>query len=195
MEQIEITAPQLDWIKSRVLDGKYSISEHIIRFLMSRKLNIAEIEASLQAGSIVEYRRNLQKRQGSLVRGRVGNKTVSTLCARGKADHMVILLAYLDPSPGWEQDQTINLEGGEFMENKKRPCFFCGGDIKPIVVGNFDYRLEGDLFVVKNVPAGLCLECGEKYISGDAAKKINMRVESGEFSGTDSVRVIDFDVV
>jgi YgiT-type zinc finger domain-containing protein len=197
VSQPQITAPKLGWIQSRVMDGKYSISEHIIRFLTSRKLNIFEVEASLRSGAIVEYRRNPKNVQGSLVRGRIGNKTISVLCIQSEADHMIILLAYLEPAPNWEQDQekTIHPKRGDFMEDKKRSCFFCGGDIKPIVVGNFDYRLEGDLFVVKNVPAGLCLECGEKYISGDAAKKINIRVESGEFAGTDSVRVIDFDVM
>lgn len=195
MPQTKITAPQLDWIQSRVQDGKYSISEHIIRCLTSRNLDISEIEATLETGVIVEYRRNPQNEQGSLVRSRIENNVISVLCIRSEPDHMVILLAYLEPAPSWEQGQTIYPERGDYMENKKRSCFFCGGDIKPIVVGNFDYRLEGDLFVVKNVPAGLCLECGEKYISGDAAKKINIRLESGEFSGTDAVRVIDFDTV
>ena len=197
MAQTQITAPELDWIQSRVQDGNYSISEHIIRFLTSRKLKLSEIEASFRSGAIVEYRRNRKNVLGSLVRGRVGEKTISVLCIRGEGDHMIILLAYLEPAPNWQQEheKTIYSKRGDSMEDKKRSCFFCGGDIKPIVVGNFDYRLEGDLFVVKNVPAGLCLECGEKYISGDAAQKINIRVESGEFIGTDSVRVIDFDVM
>lgn len=193
--ETQITAPDIQWINGCVSDGNYTVSEHIIRFLTSRRLEMAELESSLRTGDIIEYRRNRQNRQASLVRGRVGQKMISTLCGRGSKEHMVILLAYLDPSPGWEMGQSLYPYRGDFMENKKRPCFFCGGKIKDIVVGNFDYRLDGDLFVVKNVPAGLCVECGEKYIAVDAAKKINKRVESGEFSGTDAVRVIDFDTV
>lgn len=76
------------------------------------------------------------------------------------------------------------------MDAKRRRCFFCGGDIKPIVVGNFDYRLDGELFVVKNVPAGLCLTCGEKYVESNVAREINTRVKRGEYSSEDKVRVV-----
>lgn len=191
--QDQVVGPQIDWIREMVDSGRYSVSEHIIRFFISQKLDMAEIVASLESGMVVEWRCNVKKRYGSLVRGKAGDKTLSLLCERADDDTLVMLLAYLNPSPQWQQRQEVESNGGDFMREKKRVCFFCGGDIKPIVVGNFDYRLEGDLFVVKNVPAGLCVECGEKYIESDVAHSINARVSSGEFSGTDTVRVIDFE--
>ena len=78
------------------------------------------------------------------------------------------------------------------MENPFRKCFFCGGEVESITVGNFDYRLAGNLYVIKNTPAGLCLQCGEKYVTADTAQKINAMIEAGNFSGTEEVRVMEF---
>jgi YgiT-type zinc finger domain-containing protein len=78
------------------------------------------------------------------------------------------------------------------MENPFRKCFFCGGDVDAITIGNFDYRLEGKLYVIKNTPAGLCLQCGEKYVTANTAKKINALIEAGGFSGTETVRVMEY---
>ena len=68
--------------------------------------------------------------------------------------------------------------------------FFCGGELKSITYASFDYRLEGELYVVNNVDAHLCVQCGEKYISPDTAKKINELVAAGNFSGTEKVHVV-----
>ena len=78
------------------------------------------------------------------------------------------------------------------MENTYGTCFFCGGNIKAVTVGNFDYRLEGQLYVIKNTPAGLCLECGEKYITAQSAEQINTLINEGTFSGSEEVHVLSF---
>ena len=78
------------------------------------------------------------------------------------------------------------------MDEKQQTCYFCGGKIKNITVGNFDYRLEGLLYVIKNVPAGLCLQCGEKYVTAETAKKINQLVDDGNYLGIEEVRVLEY---
>jgi YgiT-type zinc finger domain-containing protein len=81
----------------------------------------------------------------------------------------------------------------KYMENPFRKCFFRGGDVDTITVGNFDYRLEGKRYVIKDTPAGLCLQCGEKYVTADTARKINALIASGNFAGTEEVRVLAFE--
>jgi YgiT-type zinc finger domain-containing protein len=78
------------------------------------------------------------------------------------------------------------------MSDTIRKCYFCAGELENIVVGNFDYRLEGNLYVIKQVPASLCLQCGEKYVSGETARKIDMQIAEGNYSGTEIVRVLEF---
>lgn len=79
------------------------------------------------------------------------------------------------------------------MDDKLQKCFFCNGKIKQITVGNFDYRLEGQLYVVKNVPAGLCVQCGEKYISASSALIINDKIEAGRYAGTEKVFTLEYE--
>ncbi len=60
-----------------------------------------------------------------------------------------------------------------------RECYFCKGttQIKNIDV---DFRWEGNLYVIKDVPVEVCGQCGEKYYSAEISKKIDELVQSNE---------------
>ena len=45
---------------------------------------------------------------------------------------------------------------------------------------------------IKGIPAGLCIQCGEKYISAQTAQKINELIEQGKFCETEKVLVLDY---
>jgi len=51
-------------------------------------------------------------------------------------------------------------------------CSFCRGPVeeKKII---YDYRRREHLLVMSNVPAGVCLQCGEKYFKPDVLKKMD----------------------
>ena len=79
------------------------------------------------------------------------------------------------------------------MADPQRSCFFCNGKIENITMGNFDYRLEGTLYVIKDVPAGLCDQCGEKYVSAEVAEKINNLIDTHRFVETEVVHVLKYE--
>ena len=185
-------APKIDWIREKIRDAHYQISEHVIKFLMAGLLTVTQIETALITGQVVEIRRHPKLGGSALVRGNAGGKVVLVLCAKGHDEWLIISLAYLTIHPEWAELKCAKPQGVKFMENPFRKCFFCGGDVDSITVGNFDYRLEGKLYVIKNTPAGLCLQCGEKYVTAETAKKINALIEAGEFSGTEEVRVMEY---
>jgi YgiT-type zinc finger domain-containing protein len=58
-------------------------------------------------------------------------------------------------------------------------CSFCGGEVKEGKV-ELDYRYQGKLFVFQNVPAGVCQQCGEKYLTAKIAKEIEHRIQTKE---------------
>lgn len=182
----------LKWIREKVRSGEYSISEHVIRFILFGKITVSDIENALEVGLITEVRENRQKQVAWLIRGRINGNIVSVLCTKGRDDGLMILLALRDKISSWKELDWIRAQEGGFMTDKAHWCFFCGGKIEPVVVGNFDYRLDGNLYVVKNVPAGLCLDCGEKYISAETAKRINLRVSDNNFNDTEAVRVLSY---
>ncbi len=37
----------------------------------------------------------------------------------------------------------------------------------------YDYRRQGHLLIISNVPAGVCCQCGEKYFTPDALKEMD----------------------
>jgi YgiT-type zinc finger domain-containing protein len=191
-EQTGYSAPKIAWIREKIRAAHYQISEHVIKFLMAGLLTVPKIEAAIQTGEVIEIRRNSKGGGSTLVRGYAGGRAILILCSKGHDDWLIISLAYLTIHPQWAELQCAKPDRGNNMENPFRKCFFCGGDVHSITVGNFDYRLEGKLYVIKNTPAGLCLQCGEKYVTADTAKKINALIEAGEFSGTEEVRVMAY---
>lgn len=185
-------APKIEWIRDSIRAGRYQISEHVIKFLMARFLTLSEIEKAIETGEVIEIRSNPKRGGSALVRGLVGEKTVLVLCAKGHEERLIIPLAYLAAYPKWTELLDAKTNRGNMMENLFRQCFFCGGKVEPITIGNFDYRLEGQLYVIKDTPAGLCLQCGEKYVTAKTAQRINALIEAGECSGTDRVRVMQY---
>lgn len=57
------------------------------------------------------------------------------------------------------------------MDYKYADCSFCGGKVeeKKITV---DYRWKGELLIIKDVPAGVCRQCGEQYFRGNVAEEM-----------------------
>ncbi len=63
--------------------------------------------------------------------------------------------------------------------HKYGDCSFCGGEVKGERV-ELDYRYEGKLYIFKDVPAGVCQQCGEKYLIAKVAKELELRIQTKE---------------
>jgi len=181
---------EMEWIRTRAAARKYSISEHVLRFMMSGKVTISQIEDAISNGLIIEDHFNPQRGSSVLILGTSKRIPVHVICADGMDDSVVILFAYKPVLPAWETPRKRNRREGGLMT--ERVCFFCGGELKSITVGNFDYRLKGKLYVIKKVPAKVCVQCGEKYVSAKAAEIINRKVERQEYLMKEEVLVMEY---
>ena len=58
-----------------------------------------------------------------------------------------------------------------------KECYFCKGttEIRSLDV---DFRWEGKLYVIKDVPIEICTQCGERYYSAEISKRIDEIVQS-----------------
>ena len=58
-------------------------------------------------------------------------------------------------------------------------CYFCKGKVhsEPVTI---DYRWGDHLFVIEGVPAGVCHQCGEKYLQSGVYRELERLVTSGE---------------
>ena len=53
----------------------------------------------------------------------------------------------------------------------KNICVFCGGDICKDIVTVVKER-KGKVFIIENVPAGVCTQCGEREYDADVVSKL-----------------------
>ena len=50
-------------------------------------------------------------------------------------------------------------------------CTYCGGAVIE-KKERIDYRYHGQLFIMENVPVGMCNQCGHKFLTSEVAKKL-----------------------
>ncbi|MBI5042852.1 MAG: type II toxin-antitoxin system MqsA family antitoxin [Nitrospirae bacterium] len=73
-------------------------------------------------------------------------------------------------------------------------CYFCKGKVAEQHV-DIDYRWGDTLVVIKNVPAGVCQQCGEKYLSSDVYKELERMAKSkSHLTGKMSVDILAYEV-
>lgn len=56
-------------------------------------------------------------------------------------------------------------------------CRYCGGEVEERP-DRLDYRYHGQLYLVENVLLGVCLQCGEKFLTARVAKQVEAAVSS-----------------
>lgn len=72
-------------------------------------------------------------------------------------------------------------------------CYFCKGRVHKEVV-TVDYRWGGTLVVIQGVPAGVCQQCGEKYIDSDVYKEMErLAKDKSHVLGRLSVDILEFE--
>lgn len=60
-----------------------------------------------------------------------------------------------------------------------RKCYFCKGEIRNQIV-TVDYRWGDRFIIIKNVPAQVCIQCGEKYFDAEVSRQMEHIVLKGE---------------
>ena len=183
----------MDWIKTRTKEKTYFISEHIVRNLTQRLFSIPEIEKVLLDGAILETHHHPLRNNAYLLLGDSKGKPIHVMCTKDDTGNLIVLYAYVPSEPTWTDKKTRKQSNHQEKDEKQMKCFFCNSEIESITVGNFDFRWEGGLYVIKGVPAGLCVQCGEKYISAEISEKIVAKIEKEDFAEKGEVLVFEFE--
>ena len=64
---------------------------------------------------------------------------------------------------------------------KMERCYFCRGQIVQRRIEHL-YRWEGRIFLIKDLLADVCEQCGEAYLSPDVLKRIDQAVSGSEMA-------------
>lgn len=175
-----------------ILEKNYVITEQVFRQVMVGEIPIRDIDRLLDKGYTIEEHKNLQRDDCLLLCGVLDN-SAHHLVRSSCLSPLLVLWTYEPKWPEWITPVQRSGQGERSMSKKLKTCYFCSGALKEIVVGNYDFRLEGQLYVVKKVPATLCEQCGEKYLSTKVARKLSERVQTGNFSGVAQAYVMEFE--
>lgn len=70
-------------------------------------------------------------------------------------------------------------------------CIYCGGQVTEQQLPR-EVRWKGRLYLVEDVPMGVCEQCGEKFLKPDVAKTIDALLERGKPSKKIEVPVLPF---
>ncbi|HIE00044.1 MAG TPA: type II toxin-antitoxin system MqsA family antitoxin [Thiotrichaceae bacterium] len=70
-------------------------------------------------------------------------------------------------------------------------CVFCGGKVKSQTV-TFVYDSAGDYFFIENVPAEVCVQCGEKTYSPEVTDEL-IRLAKKELKPAKTIQVPVFE--
>ncbi len=63
------------------------------------------------------------------------------------------------------------------MGKRSGLCILCGGEMKNDIV-DLELWVDGTLRIIKDIPARVCLQCGEEAISAEVAKQIDELLDS-----------------
>ena len=70
-------------------------------------------------------------------------------------------------------------------------CAVCGGTLEPQTITSVK-EFAGRVVIVRNVPALVCGQCGEKYYSPETVDRLLEAVKHGKAEKTETVPVIEF---
>ena len=58
------------------------------------------------------------------------------------------------------------------MSHNYSDCYFCGGEVKEKKLPREIWH-NGQLYIIEDVPMGMCVQCGEKFVHADVAKALD----------------------
>ncbi len=62
----------------------------------------------------------------------------------------------------------------KLQEVVQKDCIYCGAQVgEPI--GTREVRWKGELYLIEQIPIGVCNECGERFLSGIASSSLGSR--------------------
>jgi YgiT-type zinc finger domain-containing protein len=180
------------WVEDAIRNNETSLSEHVLREILEGRVTLSSIISVLSSKRVIEVHSHPKRNPFFVALGFEGDQPLHVMFCGSEELGLSVLIVYEPALPMWINPRTRSKFHEEQMKSFNGNCPFCTGIIKPVVVGNFDYRLEGRLYVVKSVPAGLCEQCGEKYISLETARKLEKLVTATQPEAVETVKVLSY---
>jgi YgiT-type zinc finger domain-containing protein len=70
-------------------------------------------------------------------------------------------------------------------------CFMCKGNVQD-GFSTFTVDMGGSVVVIKNVPSGICSQCGETSYNGEVAQRLEQIVQNITGPGSAEIAVLNY---
>lgn len=77
------------------------------------------------------------------------------------------------------------------MSNEYQHCSVCQGELEERRI-TYTQELDGNFYIVTDVPAQVCSQCAEQYLSPETVDALQDLIERGEVQRTIHVPVFEF---
>jgi YgiT-type zinc finger domain-containing protein len=64
-------------------------------------------------------------------------------------------------------------------QEQHNPCSVCGGQVEEKKI-DYTQELDGELYLVREVPAEVCSQCAEPYLTPETVDRLQELIERGE---------------
>lgn len=159
-------------------------SGHAVRRMVQRAVTAPHVRAVLDvldANDIIESHPDDTPYPSALYIGVVAGRPLHVLAAHDVVAQRVIVVTVYEPDPSaWDATRCYTPKEVDRMN-----CVICKtGEVKPGTT-TFTAEKDGHTYVVRDVPAGVCQQCGEPYFDADVTTHILAQIERASESGVE----------
>ena len=153
---------------------KFEYSNHCLSRIIERDISIEFIETAIKTGKIINEYPNDKPYPSFLILAFVNKKPIHVLMAYYRKI-CIVITAYWPNETQWEND----------FKTKIMDCVICktGTTQKGKVTVTMD--IKGTVVVIRDVPAKVCKNCGNYYLSSETSKLIMARVQQAVKKGVE----------
>jgi YgiT-type zinc finger domain-containing protein len=116
----------------------------------------------------------------ALYLGFVSGRPLHVVAADDDAEQQTIVVTVYEPDPSYIQSEESLMK-----------CVICKTGETKATTATFTVNHDGHTYVLREVPAQVCQQCGEPYFDADVTKQVLAQVERASQSGAD-VAVLKF---
>ncbi|HLC41303.1 MAG TPA: type II toxin-antitoxin system MqsA family antitoxin [Methylomirabilota bacterium] len=77
------------------------------------------------------------------------------------------------------------------MEPKFADCIYCGGQVVARTATR-EVRWQDELYIIEQVPMGVCRQCGERFLKPEVAKAIDKLLQTRQATRTVTIPVLTY---
>ncbi len=158
-------------IRQKVADERFEFSKHAVDQSILRQIRVQEVREAIANGQVIESYPNDKYGASCLISGLTQTQRVIHIHCSYSSRPLLKIITVYEPDP---RDGMMTLQTGEAAMMNNEP--------ETLVEKHVTYTLQlnGQLFVIENVPARVNEETGEQFFSPSTVEHLQQIILTGQ---------------